>query len=88
MSPLVDTSNEMYSSGGPESKASDGLRYCCLRIVLNPEQHSSGATLSGWTGIEHHMAKHDTGMVKDYADDIDTLLVFVSILNLSHHISF
>ena len=31
----------------------------------------------GWAGIEHHMVKHDSDMVKDYADDIDTLLVFV-----------
>lgn len=33
--------------------------------------------LTGWAGIERHMAKYDTAMVQDYADDIDTLLVFV-----------
>jgi hypothetical protein len=35
--------------------------------------------LSGWTGIEDYMLKHDTVRMKDHADDIDTLLVFVSL---------
>lgn len=34
--------------------------------------------LSGWSGIQHHLSQHDFVMVKDHADDIDTLLVFVS----------
>lgn len=41
-------------------------------------QKTLGYALSGWSGIEDHLMKHDTGRVKDYLDDIDTLLVFVS----------
>ena len=39
------------------------------------------AGLTGWAGVEDHLMKNDTGMMKDYADDIDTLLVFVSPKN-------
>ena len=37
--------------------------------------------LSGWSAIENYLQKHDLGVVQDYADDIDTLLVFVSLLD-------
>lgn len=39
---------------------------------------SPGKTLSGWAGIEDHLMTNDAGEMEDYADDIDTLLVFVS----------
>ena len=41
-------------------------------------QDYASANVSSWAGIEDHMMKHDTAMVKDYVDDIDSLLVFVS----------
>ena len=41
-------------------------------------QNPTSTPLSGWEGIENHVMKHDTAEMKDYADDIDTLLVFVS----------
>lgn len=40
-------------------------------------QNTTDPELSGWGGIEDHLSKYDRGWVKDYADDIDTLLVFV-----------
>lgn len=39
------------------------------------------SSLSGWPAIEDYLQKHDAGMVKDYSDDIDTLLVFVSLVS-------
>ena len=32
----------------------------------------------GWSAVSENIKIHDEGMVKDYADDVDTLLVFVS----------
>ncbi|GJE97493.1 hypothetical protein PsYK624_137140 [Phanerochaete sordida] len=37
--------------------------------------------LSGWAGIEDHLAKHDTGEMKYYGEDIDTLLVFAGLFS-------
>ncbi|KIP06608.1 hypothetical protein PHLGIDRAFT_52468, partial [Phlebiopsis gigantea 11061_1 CR5-6] len=34
-----------------------------------------------WAGVEDHLMKNDTGMMKDYADDIDTLLVFAALFS-------
>lgn len=34
--------------------------------------------LYGWGGIEDNLLKHDTVWVQSYANDIDSLLVFVS----------
>ena len=38
-----------------------------------------GSRLQGWNFIQEKMLSHDEDMIADYADDIDTLLVFVSI---------
>ena len=38
-----------------------------------------GTRLEGWNFIQEKMLSHDEDMIADYADDIDTLLVFVSI---------
>jgi hypothetical protein len=40
------------------------------------------AELSGWAGIEDHLLKHGIGWVQGCANDIDTLLVFVSLILL------
>ena len=37
-----------------------------------------GPEMDGWAGIEDHLMKHDSRVLKDHAEDIDTLLVFVS----------
>ena len=43
------------------------------------QNNADGKTdLSGWAGIEDHLLKHDNIRMKDYTDDIDALLVFVS----------
>lgn len=55
-------------------------------FFLNILQDSSTPTLHGWAGIEDHMFAHDIGMVSGYADDIDTLLVFVSCFAPSHRL--
>lgn len=52
-----------------------GVRFLTDHTQPLPPKHS----LNGWSAIENYVQKHDSGMVKDYADDIDTLLVFVSI---------
>ena len=42
-------------------------------------QGSSGTTaLAGWEFIQEKILSSDEDMIADYADDIDTLLVFVS----------
>ena len=35
--------------------------------------------LAGWDVIQEKVLSHDEDMIADHADDIDTLLVFVSI---------
>lgn len=35
---------------------------------------------SGWAFMEEYNRRHDTSFVKDFAEDIDTMLVFVSSL--------
>ena len=47
-------------------------------VVLTLYQAGRTVELSGWAGIEHYLLKHDTLKLKDYADDVDALLVFVS----------
>ena len=37
------------------------------------------STLEGWEFVQETMLSHDEDMIADFADDIDTLLVFVSI---------
>ena len=39
--------------------------------------------MESWAAVQDEMYKHDAAMVKDYAEDIDNLLVFVSILRFS-----
>lgn len=55
---------------------------CSSALVLTPFllQNSTDPKLSGWGGIEDHLSKYDSGWAKDYADDIDTLLVFVCVV--------
>ncbi|EKM57472.1 uncharacterized protein PHACADRAFT_206377 [Phanerochaete carnosa HHB-10118-sp] len=38
-------------------------------------------TASGWEAIERHVIKHDTAEMRDYAEDIDTLLVFAGLFS-------
>ena len=38
----------------------------------------NGTRLEGWDFIQEKALSHDEDMIADYADDIDTLLVFVS----------
>ena len=35
--------------------------------------------LTGWEFVQETMLRHDEDMIVDFADDIDTLLVFVSL---------
>ena len=35
--------------------------------------------LKGWDFIQEKILSHDEDMIADYADDIDTLLVFVRV---------
>ena len=41
-------------------------------------QGPSGTALAGWEFIQEKILSSDEDMIADYADDIDTLLVFVS----------
>ena len=45
--------------------------------MLDPQP--DGTRLESWNFIQEKMLSHDEDMIADYADDIDTLLVFVSI---------
>lgn len=47
-------------------------------MLMWHHQQTSTKNLSGWAAIEDSLLKYDLGRVKDYTDDIDTLLVFVS----------
>ena len=38
--------------------------------------------LKGWDAIQQNIHLHDQDMIKDFSDDIDTLLVFVSAYRL------
>ena len=41
-------------------------------------QGPDGTPLKGWDFIQEKILSHYEDMIADYADDIDTLLVFVS----------
>ena len=45
---------------------------------LNVNLQPNGTRLEGWDFIQEKILSHDEDMISDYADDIDTLLVFVS----------
>ena len=51
---------------------------CHVLRAYGTHQIPADTPLSGWEGIENHVMKHDTAEMKDYTDDIDTLLVFVN----------
>ena len=42
-----------------------------------------GAPLKDWDFVQERILSHDEDMIADFADDIDTLLVFVSAKFLS-----
>ena len=42
------------------------------------QQGPGGSALTGWDFIQEKVLSHDEDMIADHADDIDTLLVFVS----------
>lgn len=46
----------------------------------DPPQDKSALPPKGWPAIEDYMLSHDEEWIDDFADDIDTMLVFVSIL--------
>lgn len=50
-----------------------------LLIVLTVLQHPQ-SQLTGWEAVEKAINDFDTAQVAIYKDDIDTLLVFVSII--------
>ena len=53
-----------------------GSRLYACQIEAIEELYSSG--LRDWAAIRAHLKRHDAAMVKDYEDDINTMLVFVS----------
>ena len=50
-------------------------------LIMNFGQN--GTPLKGWAFIQDKVLSHDEDMISDYADDIDTLLVFVSSQRLT-----
>ncbi|GJE91543.1 hypothetical protein PsYK624_076930 [Phanerochaete sordida] len=57
-----------------------GMRYG-RRRGMNPGTSLPDEKLPGWAGIEEHLMTHDIGEMEDYADDIDTLLVFAGLFS-------
>ena len=53
----------------------DGLAAQRVDMDLQPD----GTQLEGWNFIQEKVLSHDEDMIADHSDDIDTLLVFVSI---------
>ena len=47
--------------------------------LLTGRSKQAGATLKGWDFIQEKILSHDEDMIGDFTDDIDTLLVFVSV---------
>ena len=50
-----------------------------IRAQRDSGQGPGGSALTGWDFIQEKILSHDEDMIADHADDIDTLLVFVSI---------
>ena len=50
--------------------------------ILNEIAHwlQGGEPLKAWDFVQERILSHDEDMISDFADDIDTLLVFVSTL--------
>ena len=46
--------------------------------MLNSPRQCTTA-LDGWDFIQEKILSHDEDMIADYADDIDTLIVFVRV---------
>ena len=49
---------------------------------VNPIQ--GGVPLKGWDFLQERILSHDEDMIGDFADDMDTLLVFVSVYSLKY----
>ena len=47
-------------------------------LLMTPAKQN-GTRLEGWDFIQEKVHSHDEDMIAGYTDDIDTLLVFVSI---------
>jgi hypothetical protein len=48
---------------------------------------SGAAGLKDWAAIRAHLKRHDDEMIGDYEDDINTMLVFVSLCFHPSHYS-
>lgn len=56
------------------------LIYVCLadNLTLPPQQTvDDDPGMASWSAVETEMKNHDQAMVKDHAEDVDNLLVFV-----------
>ena len=56
----------------------------CSRLA---QERVSGSTepsalTTHWANIEEHLRKHDESIIKKYSNDMDTLLVFVSVVHI------
>ena len=56
-----------------------------LLTLYPPFKEDSSA--KGWDVIQEKVRNHDEDMIGDFADDVDTLLVFVSIVALNVHLA-
>ena len=51
-------------------------------LITHLRQGPGGNALTGWEFIQEKILSHDEDMIADHADDIDTLLVFVSVTSI------
>lgn len=56
--------------------------------AIHDEDNKPADGVSGWAGIERHLMKHDTAEMRDYTEDIDTLLVFDCFPQSSPHLLY
>ena len=72
MAPIARRARQTIGSVGVLSSFEEAVSYHGCTAVQGEVQ------LKGWDFIQERILSHDEDMIGDFADDIDTLLVFVS----------
>ena len=74
----------MSNKCAPNALYTSPIYFSC--IYAYSRQGTDRTSLTGWDFVQEKMLSHDEDMIAYFADDIDTLLVFVRVDKLSDFI--
>ncbi|GJE97455.1 hypothetical protein PsYK624_136740 [Phanerochaete sordida] len=77
----VAGADDVPNDGSADGTAVPVPQTLLIKLIDTLSELKPAEKLSGWTGVEDHLFKHDSGEMKYYGEDIDTLLVFAGLFS-------